>query len=138
MLLLAAAGETGLLSALEGVLPRGEQAPHRLAHATPTTRRQSLLTLLFLGAVGLRRTCDLKWYTGDALGLLTGRRRAYGFWHTERFLSQLARSGGDERLTDALAAWTSKLWPVGASQPGSPPPADLTWMGTASLSSAII
>jgi hypothetical protein len=123
LLLLAAAGETGLLSALEGVLPRGEQAPHRLAHATPTTRRQSLLTLLFLGAVGLRRTCDLKRYTGDALGLLTGRRRAYGFWHMERFLSQLARSGGDERLTDALAAWTSKLWPVGVSQPGSPPPA---------------
>jgi hypothetical protein len=123
LLLLAAAGETGLLSALEGVLPRGEQAPHRLAHATPTTRRQSLLTLLFLGAVGLRRTCDLKRYTGDALGLLTGRRRAYGFWHMERFLSQLARSGGDERLTDALAAWASKLWPVGVSQPGSPPPA---------------
>jgi len=89
----------------------------------PTTRRQSFLTLLFLGAVSLRRTCDLKRYTGDALGLLTGRRRAYGFWHTERFLSQVARSGGDETLTDALAAWTSKLWPVGASQPGSPPPA---------------
>ena len=121
--MLAAAGETGLLSALEGALPTGEQAPHRLAHAMPTTRRQSFLTLLFLGAVSLRRTCDLKRYTGDALGLLTGRRRAYGFWHTERFLSQVARSGGDETLTDALAAWTSKLWPVGASQPGSPPPA---------------
>jgi hypothetical protein len=121
--LLAAAGESGLLSALEGALPTGEQAPHRLAKALPTTRRQSFLTLLFLGAVSLRRPCDLKRYTGDALGLLTGRRRAYGFWHTERFLSQVARSGGDETLTDALAAWTSKLWPVGPSQPGSPPPA---------------
>ena len=121
--MLAAAGETGLLSALEGALPTGEQAPHRLAKALPTTRRQSLLTLLFLGAVSLRRTCDLKRYTGDALGLLTGRRRAYGFWHTERFLSQVARSGGDETLTDALAAWASKLWPVGATPPGSPPPA---------------
>jgi hypothetical protein len=55
--------------------------------------------------------------------LLTGRRRAYGFWHTERFLSQIARSGGDETLTDALAAWTSKLWSVGAPPPGSPSPA---------------
>jgi len=105
------------------VLPKGEQAPHRLAHATPRTRRQSLLTLLFLGAVSLRRTCDLKRYTGDSLGLLSGRQRAYGFWHTERFLSQIARAGGDETLTDALAAWTCKLWSVGTPSPGSLPPA---------------
>jgi hypothetical protein len=123
LLLLAAAGETGLLPALEGTLSRGEQAPHRLAHATASTRRQLLLTLLFLGAVSLRRTCDLKRYTGDGLGLLTGRRLAYGFWHTERFLSQVARAGGDETLTDALAAWTSKLWSAGETSPGSPPPA---------------
>ena len=123
LLLLAAAGQTGLLTFLEGALPRGEQAPPRLAKALPTTRRQSVLTLLFLGAVSLRRTCDLKRYTGDALGLLTGRRRAYGFWHTERFLSQVARSGGDERLTDALVAWASKLWSGGVTPPGSPPPA---------------
>jgi hypothetical protein len=121
--LLAAAEETGLLSALEGALPAGEQAPHRLAHATPTTRRQSLLTLLFLGVVSLRRTCDLKRYTGDALGLLTGRTRAYGFWHAERFLSQVARCDGDERLTDALAAWTCQLWSEPRSTPGSPPQA---------------
>ena len=105
------------------MLPKGEQAPHRLAHATPRTRRQSLLTLLFLGAVSLRRTCDLKRYTGDSLGLLSGRQRAYGFWHTERFLSQIARAGGDETLTDALAAWTCKLWSVGTPSPGSLPPA---------------
>ncbi len=54
------------------------------------------------------------------------------------FSRRLVRCGGDERLTDALAVWTSKLWPVGASQPGSLPPADLTWMGTASPSLAII
>src|SRR6185312_3360197 len=101
LLLLAAARETGLLSALEDALPRGEQTAHRLTHATPPTRRQSLLTLLFLGAVGLQRTCDLKRYTGDALGLLTGRKLAYGFWQTERFLSQIARAGGDQTLTDA-------------------------------------
>lgn len=123
MLLLAAAGETGLLSALEGALPRGEHVSHRLAHATVSTCRQLLLTLLFLGAVSLRRTCDLKRYTGDGLGLLTGRRRAYGFWHTERFLSQIARAGGDETLTDALATWTSTLWSAGETPPGSPPPA---------------
>ena len=121
LLLLGAAGETGLLCALEGALPAGEQAPHRLAHATPITRRQSLLTLLFLGVANLRRTCDLKRYTGDALGLLTGRKRAYGFWHTERFLSQVAHSNGDEKLTDALAAWAYQLWSVQRSEPSGLP-----------------
>lgn len=82
-----------------------------------------MLTLLFLGAVGLRRTCDLKRYTGDALGLLTGRKLAYGFWQTERFLSQIAHAGGDQTLTDALASWTSKLWSSSTSLPGSLPPA---------------
>jgi hypothetical protein len=38
-----------------------------------------LLTLLFLGAVGLHRTWDLRGYTADGLALLTGRKRAYGF-----------------------------------------------------------
>lgn len=121
--MLAAAQETSLLCTLEAALPAGEQTPHRLAHATPTTRRQSLLTLLFLGVVNLRRTRDLKRYTGGALGLLTGRRRAYGFWHTERFLSQVAHANGDEKLTDALAAWTCQLWSAQRSEPGSPPPA---------------
>src|SRR2546425_630915 len=97
--------ETGLISALSQALPTDARAPRRLAHAKLITRRQSLLTLLFLPAVGLQRPCDLSRYTGDALGLLTGRRRAYGFWQVERFLSQVARSGGDETLTDALAAW---------------------------------
>jgi hypothetical protein len=74
-----------------------------------------LLTLLFLGAVGLRRTWDLRGYTAEALGLLTERKRAYGYCHTERFLSQLAQATGAEVLTDALAAWTAQLWHVSAS-----------------------
>ncbi len=60
-------------------------------------------TLLFLEAVGLDRTWDLRSYTGDALGMLTGRARAYGYFHTERFLSQVAQAGGAETFTDGLA-----------------------------------
>ena len=85
----------------------------------------------------MRRTCELKRYSGDALGLLTGRVRAYGFWQVERFLSQLARAGGEETFTDALAAWTSQLWTGQKSEPDCQPPADLMWMGTASLCTAI-
>lgn len=73
LLLLAAAYETGVVTALEQDLPAGERAPTRQAHTTSAARRQSLLTLLFLGAVGLRRCWDLRGYTGDALALLTGR-----------------------------------------------------------------
>ena len=137
LLLLAATWQTGLLSALEGALPTGKQVPARLAHARPATRRCAVLTLLFLEAVGLRRTGELKRYSGDALGLLTGRVRAYGFWQVERFLSHLARAGGQETFTDALAAWTCQLWSVQGSEPACPPPADLMWMGTASPFTAI-
>jgi hypothetical protein len=49
-----------------------------------------VLTLLFLGVVGLWRTWDLRGYTGEALALLSGRKRAYGYFHTERLLSQMA------------------------------------------------
>ena len=69
-----------------------------------------VLTLLFLGAVGLRRTWDLRGYTGDALTLLTGRKRAYGYCHTERLLSLMAQANQAELLSDALAAWAAKLW----------------------------
>jgi hypothetical protein len=69
-----------------------------------------VLTLLFLGVVGLRRTWDLRGYTGDALALLSGRKRAYCYFHTERLLAQLAQANGAEPLTDALAAWTAQLW----------------------------
>jgi hypothetical protein len=75
-----------------------------------------VLTLLFLGAVGLRRTWDLRGYTGDALGLLTGRKRAYGYTHVERFLSQLAHAGGAETFTSALEKWTAHLWQSSAKE----------------------
>jgi hypothetical protein len=69
-----------------------------------------LLTLLFLEAVGLRRTWELRSYTGQALALLTGRRQALGYRHIERFLAELAPVGADEALTQALANWTATLW----------------------------
>ncbi len=67
-------------------------------------------TLLFLGVVGLDRTWDLRSYTGDGLGMLTGRHRAYGYFQTERFLSQVAQANGAETFTDGLAQWTARLW----------------------------
>ncbi len=121
--MLATAHETGVITALEQALPAGAQAAHRLAHSTPTTRRQSLLTLLFLGVVGLRRPWDLRGYIGEALALLTGRRQAYGYFQSERFLSQVARAGGDETLTDALAQWTARLWLEQAKATDQPPSA---------------
>jgi hypothetical protein len=39
-----------------------------------------------------------------------GRNRAYGYFHTERLLSQMAQANQAEILTDALAAWTAQLW----------------------------
>jgi len=61
-----------------------------------------MLTLLFLPLSGLRRTHGLRSYTGNALAVVTGRHRAYGYCHTERFLSQLAKTKGSEALTTAL------------------------------------
>jgi hypothetical protein len=88
-----------------------------------------LLTLLFLGAVGLSRTWDLRSYTADGLALLTGRARAYGYRYTEAFLSQVARTDGAERFTDALACWATRLW-HSTGEPeeteGSEPPHSLT------------
>lgn len=68
------------------------------------------MTLLFLEAVGLRRTWDLRGYTGQALALLTGRHLAYSYRHLERFLAEGAQVGADEALSDALASWTASLW----------------------------
>jgi hypothetical protein len=111
VLLLAGAQGTGVLPELEqAVQTAAQQAAGRLARATSATRRQLLLTLLFLGAVGLRRTWDLRGYTGAALALLTGRERAYGYRTVERFLAALAAGGGADLLTDALAGWTTALW----------------------------
>ena len=121
LVLLAAAQETGLLPALEAALPsEAVPAPPRLVKSRSTTRRQGLLTLLFLGAVGLRRPWDLRGYTGTGLALLTGRDRAYGYWNIERFLAQLAQAGSDQRLTDALAAWTAHLWQLQGQTPTAP------------------
>jgi hypothetical protein len=69
-----------------------------------------VLTLLFLAAVGLRRPWDLRGYTGETLAVLTGRQRAYGYAHVERFLTQVAAAGGAEVLTNALGKWTAQLW----------------------------
>ena len=101
---LAAASETGLLTQLEHALPTEVTAPRPpLAGSSTVVRQRLLLTLLFLGAVGLHRTWDLRSYTGESLARLSGRKRAYGYHYTEAFLSQVAYAGGAESLTDALA-----------------------------------
>ena len=82
----------------------------RLARSRPTTLRRLLFTLLFLQAVGLRRTWDLRGYSRQALALLTGRQQAYGYRHPERFLAELASIGADALFTEALARWTASLW----------------------------
>lgn len=119
LLLLAAAHETGLITTLLSALPT----------AAPTTRfgrmgqraiRALLLTLLFLTAVGLRRTWDLRSYTSDALAGLTGRVWTYSYRHVERFLAWLAHAGAADRLTDALARWTRQLWHPAAPLTAAP------------------
>ncbi len=110
MLLLAAATETGLLTRLEQALPPPPEPPRLPLAASPAAHRRLLLTLLFLGAVGLSRTWDLRGYTADGLALLSGRTRAYGYRYTEAFLSQIAHTDGAERFTDVLACWATQLW----------------------------
>lgn len=84
----------------------------------PRVRQQMTQTLLFMNLFGVRRTWDLRSYSGDGLALVSERKRAYGYIHTERFLSQLAAAGAAERLADGLARWTSGLWKAG-KQPES-------------------
>ncbi len=96
-----------MTTAVSASRPPGES---RLAHLRKARLQSLLLTLLFLAVGGLRRTWDLRSYTGDALALLTERPRAYGYRHVERFLSQVATTGGVEALTDALAGFTTSLW----------------------------
>ncbi len=125
MLLLAAATETGLLTQLGEALPTDVTPAHPpLAGSSAVVHQRLLLTLLFLGAVGLHRTWDLRGYTADGLALLTGRKRAYGYRYTEAFLSQVTHADGAERLTDALACWTMHLWH--ASEEGTEPFKSLT------------
>lgn len=92
----------------------------RFGRLAQTTLRALLLTLLFLPVVGLRRTWDLRSYSGDALALLTARGWAYGYRHVERFLSWLAHTGAAARFTDALARWTSLLWHPATTEPAAP------------------
>jgi hypothetical protein len=114
LLLLAAAHETGLLSDLSNALGSCEPtAPRSLLSSSLPCLLQLLLTLLFLPLGGIHRTYDLRGYTGNVLAVVTGRRRAYGYCHTERFLSQLARARGAEALTTALGCWTTRLWQAG-------------------------
>ncbi|GCF10384.1 hypothetical protein KDI_39480 [Dictyobacter arantiisoli] len=83
MLLVAAVHETRLLETLETALSFcAPLAGSRLAHLSSSSRQSLLRTLLFLGVVGLSRTWDLRSYTGDALGLLIGRSRSYGYFNT--------------------------------------------------------
>src|SRR5258707_1310559 len=106
-------------TAVSACTPRDDS---RLAHLSARSRHMLVRTLLFLGAVGLDHTWDLRSYTGDALGVLTDRSRAYGYFHTERFLSQVAQADGAETFTDGLAQWTARLWkpPVASTQEVEP------------------
>jgi hypothetical protein len=111
LLLVAAAQETGLLSSMETAVSACTPCANaRLGHLSARSRHMLVRTLLFLGVVGLDRTWDLRSYTGDGLGMLTGRHRAYGYFQTERFLSQVAQANGAETFTDGLAQWTARLW----------------------------
>ena len=110
-MLLAVANETTLITHLCEALP-SELASLRppLAGSSADLRQRLVLSLLFMSAVGIERSWDLRSYTADGLALLTGRKRAYGYHYTEAFLSQLAKASGAERWTDALAHWTTQLW----------------------------
>jgi hypothetical protein len=124
-LLLAAADQTELLARLESALSPNLLAANpslRFAHSKPETLRSQLATLLFLEAVGLRRTWDLRGYTGQTLARLSGRHQAYGYRHTERFLAELASVGADAPLTEALACWTASLWERELQQRGNAVP----------------
>ena len=101
LLLAAAAHETGLLSCLAEALPAAPALTHPSGWL-PAVRSRTplLLTLVLMGAVGLHRTRDLRGYTGAALGLLTGRKRAYGYFHLERVLTTIGKRRGSRLIDD--------------------------------------
>ena len=75
-MLLAAATETKLITQLCEALPtKSATARPPLVGSSAVLHQRLLLTLLFLGIVGLQRTWDLRDYTADGLALLTGRGR---------------------------------------------------------------
>src|SRR6266567_1039483 len=121
LLLLAAAHETGLLGDLETAIASCEPTTARsLLSSSPRCLHQLMLTLLFFPLGGLHRTHDLRSYTGNVLAVVTGRSQAYGYCHTERFLSQLAKANGAEALTTALGSWTAHLWEEGLQEEAAP------------------
>lgn len=65
LLLVAAATETGLLTQLEQALPPAPDPPCLPLAGSAAVRRHLVLTLLFLGTVGLQRAWDLRGYTAD-------------------------------------------------------------------------
>jgi hypothetical protein len=108
---LAVAEQTGLLAMLDEAVDLPPEGPdERLIRSQAKTRRKLLQTLLFMPVFGVFRPYALRSYSGDGLGLLIGRERAFGYQHTERFLSQLSRASFDTALEQSLAIWTSKLW----------------------------
>src|SRR5438445_798102 len=77
LLLLAAAHETGLISSLcTAVSPSVSSQPSRLTTMRRSSLEMLILTLLFLAVAGLRRTWDLRSYTGESLALLSGRKHS--------------------------------------------------------------
>jgi len=111
LLLLAAAQASGLLAVLSKILvTNSPERPANNGRTALDSQQQLLQTLLFMPVVQVYRSYDLRSYSGDGLALLSERSRAFGYVHSERFLSQLARSGASESSTDRLSAWSSQLW----------------------------
>lgn len=100
--MLAVAESSGLLRYLRQALSdldQGEVHAHSL-----------LKTLLFLPIVGLKRPYDLRDYSGDGLGLLSGRTPHYSYVHVERFLTDLTHRQGTEAITMAVGNWIGEMW----------------------------
>jgi hypothetical protein len=50
----------------------------RLVKSQKTTRQQLMLTLLFMNVCQVQRPWEWRFYSGDGLALLSGRKKAYG------------------------------------------------------------
>ena len=110
-MLLAAAHETGLITALqETITPLLPSGPSRLTRLRASTLRTLVLTVLWFVMAGLARPWSLRTYTGQLLALLTGRTCAYGYGTVERFVALLARTAAPDALTTMLAQWSTRLW----------------------------
>ena len=105
-----------LIQALPDQLLDFDQAEIQLRHEMLKVAQQLLEKWAAVADLAVQRPWDLRFYAGDGLALLTGRRRAYGYEHTERFLSQIAQSA-EERLTE-LKAMLGKTHPRASAGPG--------------------